>query len=76
MRFAMEGGRVVIVGLKSHWKYLVETDDEELSELESDGAGTLVLEYPADWAAGVRIQEGTNGSDGTQVGAGASERQP
>jgi hypothetical protein len=76
MQFAMEGGRVVVVGLKPHWKYLVETDDEEMSEAETDGAGTLVLEYPADWAAGVRIQEGIHGSDGTQVGVGTSERQP
>lgn len=74
MQFAMEGGRVVVVGLKPHWTYLIETDDEELSEMETDGAGTLVLEYPADWAAGVRIQEGIHGSDGTQVGVGVSGR--
>jgi len=57
MQFAMEGGRVLVVGLKPHARYLVETDDEELSEFETDGVGTLVLEYPSDWAAGVRIQE-------------------
>jgi len=74
MQFAMEGGRVLVVGLKPHSKYLVETDDEEMSEFETDGVGTLVLEYPADWAAGVRIEEGIHGSDATQVGAGASER--
>ena len=76
MQFAMEGGRVLVVSLKPHAKYLVETDDEEMSELETDGAGTLVLEYPVDWAAGVRIEEALHGRDGTQVGFGASRGQP
>jgi len=76
MQFAMEGGRVLVVALKPRAKYLVETDDEEMSELESDAAGTLVLEYPGDWAAGVRIQEAMHGSDGTQVGLGAPGREP
>ncbi len=69
LQFSMEGGTVLVVGLKPHSKYLVEADDEEMSEFESDGAGTLVLQYPADWAAGVRVQEAVqeaiNGSDGT-----------
>ncbi len=69
LQFSMEGGMVLVVGLKPHSKYLVEADDEEMSEFESDGAGTLVLQYPADWAAGVRVQEAVqeaiNGSDGT-----------
>jgi hypothetical protein len=76
MQFPMEGGRVLVVGLKPRSKYLVETDDEEMSELETDGAGTLVLEYPGDWAAGVRIQEAMHGSDGTEVGFGPSGREP
>jgi hypothetical protein len=76
MQFPMEGGRVLVVGLKPRSKYLVETDDEEMSELETDGAGTLVLEYPGDWAAGVRIQEAMHGSNGTEVGFGPSGREP
>jgi hypothetical protein len=76
MQFPMEGGRVLVVSLKPRAKYLVETDDEEMSELETDGAGTLVLEYPGDWAAGVRIQEAMHGSDGTQIGFGSSGREP
>lgn len=76
MQFPMEGGRVLVVALKPRAKYLVETDDEEMTELETDGAGTLVLEYPGDWAAGVRIQEAMHGSDGTQVGVGSSGGQP
>jgi len=76
MQFGMEGGRVLVVGLKARSKYLIETDDEEMSELETDGAGTLVLEYPGDWAAGVRIQEALHGSDGTEVGLGASGSEP
>jgi len=74
MQFTMEGGRVMVVGLKPRAKYLVETDDEEMSEFETDGVGTLVLEYLADWAAAVRIQEGIHGSDGTQLSVGASGR--
>jgi len=76
MQFPMEGGRVLVVGLKPRSKYLVETDDEEMSELETDGAGTLVLEYPSDWAAGVRIQEALRGSNGTEIGVGASGSEP
>jgi len=76
MQFAMEGGRVLVVSLKPRSKYVVETDDEEMSEFETDGAGTLVLEYPGDWAAGVRIQEVLHGSDGTEVGVAASGLEP
>ena len=76
MQFSMEGGRVLVVRLKPRSKYLIETDDEEMSELETDGAGTLVLEYPGDWAAGVRIQEAIHGSNGTEGGSGPSGGQP
>jgi hypothetical protein len=84
MQFPMEGGRVLVVSLKPRAKYLVETDDEEMSELETDGAGTLVLEYPSDWAAGVRIleapqeapREEMHGSNGTEIGIGASGVEP
>ena len=65
LQFAMEGGPVLIVGLKPRHKYLIEADDEELRELESDTVGTLVLEYPADRNAGVRIVEATDGKSGT-----------
>lgn len=65
LRFSMEGGITLIVGLKARHKYLVEVDDEEMRELESDTIGTLVLEYPADRAAGVRVQEATDGNGGT-----------
>jgi hypothetical protein len=80
MQFPMEGGRVLVVRLKARAKYLVEADDEEMSELETDGAGTLVLEYPGDWAAGVRIQEAPqetmHGSNGTETGVGTSGGEP
>jgi hypothetical protein len=65
MRFSMEGGTTLVVGLKPQHKYLIETDDEEMRELETDRVGTLVLEYSADRTAGVRIVEAQNGSDGT-----------
>ena len=65
MHFSVEGGTTLVVGLKARRKYLIETDDEELRELETDRVGTLVLEYPVDRMAGVRIVEAKGGSDGT-----------
>jgi hypothetical protein len=65
MRFSMEGGLILVVGLKPRHKYLIEADDEEMRELETDRVGTLMLEYPADRAAGVIIKEETSGSEGT-----------
>lgn len=64
MRFSVEGGTTLVVGLKARHKYLIETDDEEMRELETDRVGTLVLEYPAERTAGVRIQEAKSGSGG------------
>lgn len=57
LQFSVEGGTVLVIGLKPLRRYLVETDDEEMRELETDRAGTLLLPYPAERAAGVRIQE-------------------
>ena len=65
MRFSLESGTTLVVGLKARHKYLIETDDEEMRELETDRVGTLVLEYPGDRKAGVRIVEAKSGSDGT-----------
>jgi hypothetical protein len=65
MRFSVEGGTTLVVGLKARRKYLIETDDEELRELVTDRVGTLVLEYPADRMAGVRIVEAQSAGDGT-----------
>jgi hypothetical protein len=57
VKFSVEGRTMLVVGLKPQHKYLVETDDEEMSELEADRAGTLVLTYPEGRNAGVRIHE-------------------
>ena len=56
-RFSMEGGTVLVIGLKPGQKYLVETDDEEMLEVSTDRAGTFVLEYPPGRTAGVRVHE-------------------
>ena len=56
-RFSMEGGTILVIGLKPHQKYLVETDDEEMREISTDRAGTFVLEYPVGRVAGVRVHE-------------------
>ena len=61
-RFTTEGGTVLVIGLKPLSKYLVETDDEEMCELATDRAGTLVLSYTAGRAAGVRIRESMAGN--------------
>ncbi len=58
LQFSMEGGTVLVIGLKPLYPYLVETDDEEMREAATDRAGTLVLEYPSSRMAGVRIHTG------------------
>lgn len=59
LRFSMDdGGTMLVIGLKPKQKYQVETDDEEMREVSTDRAGTLILQYPADRAAGIRIHEG------------------
>ena len=65
MRFSVEGGMTLVVGLKARRRYLIETDDEELRELETDRVGTLVLDFPGERKAGVRIVEALSASDGT-----------
>jgi hypothetical protein len=59
---------MLVIGLKPGHKYLVETDDEEMRELETDRAGTLLLAYPPERSAGVRIHE----SDQSEVSGGKS----
>ena len=65
MRFSVEGGTTLVVGLKARHKYLIETDDEELRETVTDRVGTLVIEYPAERIAGVCIMEGKRVSERT-----------
>jgi len=57
LKFQMEGGTILVVGLQPQRKYLLETDDEEMREVVTDRAGTLALQYPAEQAAGMRIHE-------------------
>jgi len=76
MRFTIDGGIALVISLKPHQKYLVEIDDEELQEFETDNVGTLVFEYPADRSAGVHIQEAVNGSIATYPSAGTSGQEP
>ncbi|HMD48411.1 MAG TPA: hypothetical protein VKG79_04910, partial [Bryobacteraceae bacterium] len=71
VRFSMEGGTVLVIGLKPRRPYLVETDDEEMREMATDPSGTLVLEYPSSRTAGVRIRSGTEESEGHHGKGGA-----
>jgi hypothetical protein len=66
IQFSMEGGTVLVIGLKPRRPYLVETDDEEMREIVTDPSGTLVLEYPPGRTAGVRVHTGAP----TSAGAG------
>jgi len=56
-QFSMDGGTILVIGLKPREKYLVETDDEEMREIQADRAGTFVLEYPPGRIAGIRVHE-------------------
>jgi hypothetical protein len=48
---------VFVVGLKPRQNYLIEVDDEELSEAPSDPGGILALDVPHDTEVGVRLHE-------------------
>jgi len=61
---------MLVVGLKPQHKYLIETDDEEVREVESDRVGTLLLSYPMDRNAGVRIYETGQGLENGKIGTG------
>jgi len=50
---------VFVVGLKPRQNYLIEVDDEELAEGESDAGGILALDVPHDTAVGVRLRAAT-----------------
>jgi hypothetical protein len=64
LRFSVEGGTVLVIGLKPRQPYLIETDDEEMREIATDPSGTLVLQYPSSRMAGVRIHEESEGNRG------------
>jgi len=73
LKFSVEGGAMLVVGLKPQHKYLIETDDEEMREAETDRAGTLVLPYPEERSAGVRISDSNqNGVKSGTSTAGSS----
>jgi hypothetical protein len=47
---------VFVVGLKPRQDYIIEVDDEELCEEESDAGGILALDVPHDIEVGVRLR--------------------
>jgi hypothetical protein len=57
LRFQAEPGHLFVIGGKPRSKYNVEVDDEELSQLTTDAAGTLELLFQEDRTPGVRIKE-------------------
>jgi hypothetical protein len=61
-RCTAQGSAMFIIGAKPRTKYDVEVDDEELTELETDAAGTLELRFAAGNAPGVRVKESSYGS--------------
>jgi hypothetical protein len=55
-KVAVEGkAPVFVVGLKPRQSYLIEVDDEELSEASSDPGGIVELDVPHDKEVGVRM---------------------
>ncbi|HEX5430684.1 MAG TPA: hypothetical protein VFW83_01860 [Bryobacteraceae bacterium] len=56
IRLRAETGETFVMGLAPRAVYDVEIDDEEMSEQQTDAAGTLVLRLPPDTQAGVRIR--------------------
>jgi hypothetical protein len=61
-RCTAEGSSMFVINAKPRTKYDVEVDDEELSELETDAAGTLELRFGAGEQLGVRLKESPYGS--------------
>jgi hypothetical protein len=56
-KVAVEGKQpVFVVGLKPRQNYLIEVDDEELAEGQTDPGGILALDVPHDKEAGVRLR--------------------
>jgi len=47
---------VFVVGLRPHERYLIEVDDEELNEQETDPGGILTLDVPHDTEVGLRMR--------------------
>ncbi len=57
VQFSTDAATALVVGLKADRKYDVEIDDQELREVETDSAGTLVIENAGARMTGVRIIE-------------------
>ena len=55
-RFRADAEAVFVLNLSPRARYDVEIDDQELSEMETDVGGTLVLSLPEGTAAGARIR--------------------
>jgi hypothetical protein len=56
-KVAVEGNQpVFVVGLKPRQNYLIEVDDEEMTEEQSDPGGILTLDVPHNTEVGVRLR--------------------
>jgi len=55
-QFKVEGEAMFVLGLQPRAHYDLEVDDQELSEVETDVGGTMVLSFPPGRDAGVRIK--------------------
>jgi hypothetical protein len=57
-KVAVEGNQpVFVVGLKPRQNYLIEVDDEELAEEQTDPGGILALDVPHGREVGVRLRQ-------------------
>jgi hypothetical protein len=57
MEFESEGQTTYLVGLAPRHSYLVEADDEEMQELDTDRAGIIELEFPQNRKIRVSIHQ-------------------
>ncbi len=56
-KFRADAEAIFVMNLSPKTHYDVEIDDEELSDLETDAGGTLVLSFPEGANTGVRIRK-------------------
>ncbi len=55
-RFRADAEAIFVLNLAPKTHYDVEIDDEEMSDVETDAGGTLVLSFPEGTNTGVRIR--------------------
>jgi hypothetical protein len=58
-KLELDSEALFLLGLQPHTSYEVEIDDQEMTELETDAGGTLVVSLPPKVTAGARFRKST-----------------